>query len=324
MNRGWLGTLVSLVLMWGGSGAVVHADTYPSKPIHLVVGYAAGGSTDVIARIVGQQLSEALGQPVVIENRPGASGSIASAQVVRSAPDGHTIFMSTIANTINTSLYPKLPFDFAKDFAPISLIATVPNVLAVNPEVPAANLKEFIALARSKPGQIIFASSGAGSSIHLSGELFNMVAQVRLVHVPYKGSAPAVVDLISGQVQSMFDNLSSSLPHIKAGKLRALAVTGAHRSTAAPDIPTMAEAGLPGCEVTSWFALVAPAKTPKAIITRLNEAVRKILVAPSVNARLAELGADVTPSTPEELAELIASETTKWAGVIKASGASID
>lgn len=324
MSRCWLGRLVLLVLVWGGSAAMVQADPFPSKPIHLVVGYAAGGSTDVVARIVGQQLSEVLGQPVVIENRPGAGGSIASAQVARSAPDGHTIFMSTIANTINTSLYPKLPFDFATDLAPISLVATVPNVLVVNPQVPAANLKEFIALAKSKPGQINFASSGAGSSIHLSGELFNMVAQVQLVHVPYKGSAPAVVDLISGQVQSMFDNLSSSLPYIKAGKLRALAVTSAHRSAAAPDIPTMAEAGLPGCEVTSWFALVAPAKTPQAIVARLNAELGRILAEPRVKARLAELGADAAPSTPEELAELIASETKKWAGVIKASGASIE
>ncbi|WP_407180691.1 tripartite tricarboxylate transporter substrate binding protein [Bradyrhizobium sp. STM 3562] len=324
MGLRWLAAMVVSILMWGASGPISLAETYPSKPIHLVVGYAAGGSTDLVARLVGQQLSEALGQPVVIENRPGAGGSIASEQVVRSAPDGHTLFMSTIANTINTTLYPKLPFNFASDLAPISLIATVPNVLVVNPAVPATNLKEFIALAKSKPGQINFASSGAGSSVHLSGELFNLVAQVKLVHVPYKGSAPALVDLISGQVQSMFDNLSSSLPYIKSGKLRALAVTSAHRSAAAPDIPTMAEAGLPDCEVTSWFALVAPAKTPKEIVTRLNEEVRKILDRPAVKARLAELGADVAPSTPEALAALIASETEKWAGVIKASGASVE
>ncbi|OAE99881.1 hypothetical protein AYJ54_31810 [Bradyrhizobium centrolobii] len=324
MSRNWLGALVASFVVWGMSSPAAQADSYPSKPIHLVVGYAAGGSTDLVARVVGQRLAEALGQPVVIDNRPGAGGTIASDQVARSAPDGHTIFMSTIANTINTSLYPKLPFDFAADFAPISLVATVPNVLVVNPDLPATNLKEFIALAKSKPGQLNFASSGTGSSIHLSGELFNMVAQVQLVHVPYKGSAPAVVDLISGQVQSMFDNLSSSLPYIKAGKLRALAVTSAQRSAAAPDIPTMAEAGLPGCEVTSWFALVAPAKTPKAIIVRLNEEVRRILGEPAVKTRLSELGADVAPSTPEELAALIASETAKWASVIKASGASIE
>ncbi|MEW6639825.1 MAG: tripartite tricarboxylate transporter substrate binding protein [Pseudomonadota bacterium] len=324
MGQGWLGAVVASVLVWGASGAASQAETYPAKPVRLVVGYAAGGSTDLVARIVGQRLSEALGQPVVIDNRPGAGGTIASDQVARSTADGHTIFMSTIANSINTTLYPKLPFNFATDFTPISLIATVPNVLVVNPAVPATNVKEFIALAKSKPGQINFASSGAGSSIHLNGEFFNMVAQVQLVHVPYKGSAPAIVDLISGQVQSMFDNLSSSLPYIKAGKLRALAVTSAQRSPAAPDIPTMAEAGLPGCEVTSWFALVAPAKTPKAIVARLNEEVSKILEQPAVKARFAELGVEAAPSTPEALAALIGSETAKWAGVIKASGASIE
>jgi tripartite-type tricarboxylate transporter receptor subunit TctC len=324
MCKNWLGALAACALMMNGLALTARADTYPSKPIQLVVGYAAGGSTDVIARIVGQHLSEALGQPVVIENRSGGGGTIAAAQVARSTPDGHTIFMSTIANTINTSLHSKLPFDFATDFAPISLVATVPNVLVLNPAVPATTLKDFIALAKSKPGEINFASSGAGSSIHLSGELFNTLAQVRLVHVPYKGSALAVTDLMSGQVQSMFDNLSSSLPHIKAGKLRPLAVTSARRSVAAPDIPTMAEAGLPEFEVTSWFALVAPAKTPKAIVARLNNEVRRILEQPGVKARLAELGADVAPSTPEALAELITSETAKWAGVVNAIGAKID
>lgn len=324
MCKNWLGALAACALMMNGLALTARADTYPSKPIQLVVGYAAGGSTDVIARIVGQHLSEALRQPVVIENRSGGGGTIAAAQVARSAPDGHTIFMSTIANTINTSLHSKLPFDFATDFAPISLVATVPNVLVLNPAVPATTLKDFIALAKSKPGEINFASSGAGSSIHLSGELFNTLAQVRLVHVPYKGSALAVTDLMSGQVQSMFDNLSSSLPHIKAGKLRPLAVTSARRSVAAPDIPTMAEAGLPEFEVTSWFALVAPAKTPKAIVARLNNEVRRILEQPGVKARLAELGADVAPSTPEALAELITSETAKWAGVVNAIGAKID
>jgi tripartite-type tricarboxylate transporter receptor subunit TctC len=261
---------------------------------------------------------------VVIENRPGAGATIASAQVARAEPDGHTIFMSTIANTINTSLHSKLPFNFATDFAPISLVATVPNVMVINPDVPATTVKDFIGLAKSKPGQISFASSGTGSSVHLSGELFNMLAQAKTVHVPYKGSAPAVSDLIGGQVQVMFDNLSSSLPHVKAGKLRALAVTSARRSTAAPDIPTMAEAGLPDFEVTSWFALVAPAKTPQAIIARLNSEVRKILDRPEIRARLAALGADAAPSTPDALAGLIASETAKWAKVVKASGTKID
>ncbi len=300
------------------------ADAYPTKPIRLYVGYAAGGSTDVIARLVGQELSQALGQPVVIDNRPGAGATIASDIVAKSAPDGYTIFMGTIANTINTTLYRKLPFDFERDFAPISMVASVPNVLVVNPGVPARNVQEFIALAKAKPGEINFASSGSGSSIHLTGELFNLVARVQLVHVPYKGSAPAVADLIGGQVQSMFDNLSSSLPYIQAGKLRALAVTGATRSPAAPDIPTMAEAGVPDCEVMSWFALLAPAKTPDEIVARLNAETVKILARPDVKQRLAALGADAASSTPEALAAFIKSETAKWAKVVKASGASVE
>ncbi|QTL04087.1 tripartite tricarboxylate transporter substrate binding protein [Aquabacter sp. L1I39] len=300
------------------------ADAYPSRPIHLVVGYAAGGSTDQIARIVGQKLSEELGQPVVIDNKPGAGATIASDFVAKSAPDGYTLFMSTIANTINTTLYRRLPFDFERDFAPVSLVATVPNVLVVNPSVPATTVQEFIALAKKNPEKIYFASSGSGSSIHLSGELFNMVAGVKLTHVPYKGSAPAVVDLMSGQVQAMFDNLSSSLPYIKAGKLRALAVTSATRSPAAPDIPTMAEAGLPDCEVLSWFALVAPAKTPQPIIDKLNAAVVKLLADPSTKQQFDNIGADPASSTPAALAKLISSETAKWAKVVKTSGAEVN
>ncbi len=300
------------------------AQAYPAKPIHLVVGYAAGGSTDSVARLLGQKLAEELGQPVIVENKPGAGATIASDYVAKAAPDGYTLFMSTIANTINTTLYKRLSFDFERDFAPVSLVATVPNVLVVNPEVPAKTVKEFIALAKSKPGGINFGSSGSGSSVHLSGELFNMVAGVKLTHVPYKGSAPAAVDLMSGQIQAMFDNLSTALPFIKAGKLRALAVTSAERSPAAPDIPTMAEAGLPECEVLSWFALVAPAKTPKDIVDRLNAATVKALADPAVKQQFAALGADPVSSTPAVLADLIKSETAKWAKVVKASGASVN
>lgn len=300
------------------------AQTYPSKPIRLVVGYAAGGSTDQIARILGQRLSEELGQPVIVDNKPGAGATIASEFVAKSAPDGYTLFMSTIANTINTTLYKRLSFDFERDFAPVSLVATVPNVLVVNPNVPAKTVKEFIALVKSKPGELYFGSSGSGSSVHLSGELFNMVAGTKLTHVPYKGSAPATVDLMSGQIQAMFDNLSTSLPYIKSGKLRAIAVTSAQRSPAAPDIPTMAEAGLPDCEVLSWFALVAPAKTPQPIIDRLNAATVKVLNEPAAKQQIATLGADPVSSAPTELATFIASETAKWAKVVQASGATVE
>jgi len=300
------------------------AQAYPTKPIHLVVGYAAGGSTDSVARLLGQKLSEILGQPVVVENKPGAGATIASESVAKAAPDGYTLFMSTIANTINTTLYKRLAFDFERDFAPVSLVATVPNVLVVNPQVPATTVKEFIALAKSKPGELYFGSSGSGSSVHLSGELFNMVAGVKLTHVPYKGSAPAAVDLMSGQIQAMFDNLSTALPYIKAGRLRALAVTSAERSPAAPDIPTMAEAGLPDCEVLSWFALVAPAKTPKDILDRLNAATVKALADPAVKQQFEALGADPVSSPPGALAAFITTETAKWAKVVKASGATVD
>lgn len=318
-----LGAAALLAAPFAGSQSA-QADTFPSRPLRLVVGYAAGGSTDQIARIVGQKLSEELGQPVVIDNKPGAGATIASDFVAKSAPDGYTLFMSTIANTINTTLYRRLPFDFERDFAPVSLVATVPNVLVVNPSVAANTVQEFIALAKKNPEKLYFASSGSGSSIHLSGELFNMVAGVKLTHVPYKGSAPAVVDLMSGQVQAMFDNLSSSLPYIKAGKLRALAVTSATRSPAAPDIPTMAEAGLPDCEVLSWFALVAPAKTPQPIIDKLNAAVVKLLADPSTKQQFDNIGADPASSTPAALAALISSETAKWAKVVKTSGAEVN
>jgi len=315
----FLRALALLAFAWGAAlpSSFAGAEPYPSRPIRLVVGYAAGGATDVMARLMAQKLSEALGQPVIVENRPGAAGSIAAEVVATSAPDGHTIFMSTIANTINPSLYPNLPFDFARDFAPVSLVAAVPNVLVVNPSLNVKDLKEFIALAKSQPGKINFASSGIGSSIHVSGELFKTMAAVDMVHVPYKGSAPAVMGLIGGQVQAMFDNMPSSLPHIKAGALRALAVTGPSRSPAAPDIPTMAEAGLPGYEITSWFGLVVPAKTPPEIVARLNAETVRILKQPDVTESLAALGAEAIPGTPDAFAAVIKSETERWASVLK-------
>ncbi len=325
MRRLRIAALAAALVAWTGlCGPLSAAETYPAKPIRLLVGYAAGGSTDVVARIVGQRLSQELGQPIIIDNRPGAGATLASQMAANANPDGYTLFMATIANTINTSLYKSLSFDFERDFAPITLVATVPNVLVVNPSVPAPDLARFIALVKSKPNDFAFASSGNGSSIHLSGELFNQVAGTRLVHVPYKGSAPAIVDLLGGQVQSMFDNLSSSLPYIKAGKLRALAVTSAKRSPSAPDIPTMAEAGLSGCEVDSWFALVAPAKTPPDIVARLNAATVKVLSLPEIKTQLDAIGVEPAPGTADGLAAFIQAETVKWRAVVTASGAKID
>jgi tripartite-type tricarboxylate transporter receptor subunit TctC len=304
---------------------VAHAQPYPSQPIKMIVPFTAGGTTDILARTIGQKLSESLHQPVIVENRPGAGGNIGADAVAKAKPDGYTILMGTIGTqAINTSLYSKMPYDSARDFAPVTLVAIVPNVLMVHPSVPAKNVKELIALAKAKPGQLNFASSSTGGSPHLSGEMFKQMTGVDIVHVPYKGSAPAITDLLGGQVTLMFDNLPSGLPQVKAGKLRALGVTSARRSPAAPDIPTIAESGVPGYEVDSWFGILAPAGTPAEIVNKLNAEIVRILKLPDVNERLAEQGAQPVGDTPQHFAEHIRKETAKWAKVVKASGAKAD
>jgi tripartite-type tricarboxylate transporter receptor subunit TctC len=301
------------------------AQTYPSKPIRMVVPFTPGGTTDILARTVGQKMGEAWGQPVVVDNRPGAGGNIGSELVAKSAPDGYTLLMGTIStHAINASLYKRLPFDPTRDFAPVSRVGTLPNILIVHPSVPVKSVKELIELAKSKPGDLNFASSGVGTSLHLSGELFNSMAGVKLVHVPYKGSSPALADLLGGQVKIMFDNLPSALPHVKAGKLKPLAVTGAKRAGVLPEVPTVIGSGLPGFEVTSWFAVFAPAKTAKDIITKLNGEIVKILNSADVKEKLTQLGVDAAPTTPEELAAFAKAETEKWGKVVKATGASAD
>ena len=301
------------------------AQTYPSKPIRLVVPFPAAGTTDILAREVGQRLTVVFGQSVIIDNRPGAAGNIGSDIVAKSAPDGYTLLMCTVSShAINPGLYSKLPYDHIKDFAPVVLVARVPNVLEVTPSLPVNTVADLIKLAKEKPGQINFASSGSGTSIHLSGELFKTMAGVDMVHVPYKGSAPALVDLVGGQVQVMFDNLPSSLQQIKAGKLRAVAVTSAQRAPALPDVPTIAESGLPGFEATSWFGVLAPAGTPPEIITRLNTEIDKWLQTPEAKEKLLAQGAAAAGGSPEDFAIYIRSETDKWAKVIKASGAKVD
>lgn len=303
----------------------VSAQPYPNKPIRLVVPFPAAGTTDILAREVGQRLTEAFGQPVVIDNRPGAAGNIGSDIVAKSAPDGYTLLMCTVSShAINPGLYSKLPYDHIKDFAPVILVARVPNVLEVNPGVPVYTVSDLIKLAKEKPGQINFASSGSGTSIHLSGELFKTMTGVDMVHVPYKGSAPALADMIGGQVQVMFDNLPSSLQQIKAGKLRAIAVTSSERAVALPNIPTIAESGVPGFEATSWFGVLAPAGTPPAIINRLNAEIDKWLQSPEGKEKLLAQGASAAGGTPEQFAAYIRSETDKWAKVIKTSGAKVD
>jgi tripartite-type tricarboxylate transporter receptor subunit TctC len=301
------------------------AQGYPNRPIRLVVPFPAAGTTDILARAVAQKLTEALGQAVVVDNRPGAAGNIGSDLVAKSAPDGYTLLMGTVGtHAINPSLYSNMPYDHVKDFVPVVLVAGVPNVLVVNPELPVNSVADLIKLAKAKPGTINFASSGSGTSIHLSGELFKTMAGVDMMHVPYKGSSPALTDLIGGQVQIMFDNLPSSLAQIKAGKLRAVAVTSLKRAPALPDVPTISESGLPGFEASSWFGVLAPAGTPAPIVARINGEVNKWLQSADARERLLGQGAEAAGGTPEQFASYIRVETEKWAKVVKASGAKVD
>ena len=298
---------------------------YPSKPIRLVVPFPAGGTTDILARAVAQKLTESTGQPVVVDNRPGAGGNIGAELVARSAPDGYTLLMGTVGtHAINPSLYVKMPYDHVRDFAPVILVAGVPNVLVVNPALPVNSVQELIAYGRANPGKLNFASSGSGTSIHLSGELFKTMAGVQMTHVPYKGSSPALQDLVGGQVQLMFDNLPSSLALIKAGKLKALAVTSTQRSGVLPDVPTVAEAGLPGFEASSWFGVLAPAGTPKDAIAKLYGEIARWLATSEAKEKLAGQGAIAAGLSPDDFARYITAETAKWQKVVKESGAKVD
>ncbi|MDQ6619355.1 MAG: tripartite tricarboxylate transporter substrate binding protein [Pseudomonadota bacterium] len=321
-SRSRRAALIAFALITVAPVALAQGQSYPTKPIRLVVPFPPGGATDILARAVAQRWTETLGQSVVVDNRPGAGGNIGSDLVAKAAPDGYTLVMGTVGtHAINPSLYARMPYDHVKDFAPVILVAGVPNVMEVNPSVPARTVAEFIAYAKANPDKINFASSGSGTSIHLAGELFKVMTGVQMTHVPYKGSAPALTDLMGGQVQVMFDNLPPSLPHIKAGKLRALAVTSSTRSPALPDVPTVAEAGVPGYEASSWFGVLAPAGTPPAVIARLNGEVAKWLATPEAKERMASLGANAVGGSPEDFAAHIRAETAKWAKVVKESGA---
>lgn len=295
------------------------AKPYPERPVTLVVGYAAGGATDIVARLVAKALTDQLGQTIVVENKTGANSNIGAEIVSRAAPDGYTLYVGSIANTINRTLYSKLNYDFIKDFKPIGLLATIPNILVVNPKLPVKTVPEYLAYAKANPGKLTCASSGSGSSIHLSCELFKMQTGTDILHVPYRGSGPAVADLLGGQVDSMFDNLPSSLPHVQAGKLRAIGVTSPQRLPAVPDVPTLAESGLPGFDVESWFGLMAPAGTPQPVIERLNQALNKALADPALVASYKQSGfyAPQPPNTPDTFARKIASEIDKWGAVVK-------
>ena len=320
----WI-ALLFVAVFWSIASRNTHAETYPTKSIKIVVPFPAAGAPDILVRVIASKLTNALKQQVIVDNRPGAGGNIGADLVAKSVPDGYTLVMGTVAtHSINQTLYKKLPFDPIKDFAPIILVATAPNVLVVNPKLPIKTVKDLIALAKSKPGEISFASGGNGTSHHIGGSLFQKLTAVQMTHVPYKGSGAALPDLIGGQVDMMFDNLPSSMPHIKSGALRAIATTGAARSAVLPNLPTVAEAGVPGFEMTVWYGLLAPAKTPQAIIDRLNLEITKILRMPDIKARFIAQGAEPTPGTPQQLGAFIKEKTAQWAPIVKASGATID
>ncbi len=297
------------------------ADNYPDRPIRLVVGYAAGGATDVIARLVSDKMGRELGQTMVVENRTGANSNVGAQTVAKAAPDGYTLYMYTIANTINNTLYNEMGYDAGKDFAPVGLIAKIPNILVVNPKVPVNSVAEYVEFTRNSKDGITFASSGSGSSIHMSGEMFKMTTGLNMLHVPYRGSAPAVTDLIGGQVQSMFDNAPSAMPHIQSGSLRPLAVTSPKRFEQLPDVPTMIEAGYPDFVVQSWFGIAAPAGTPEPAISKLNAALNKALADSEVQQRLSDMMATPAPGTPQDMHSFLTQEIENWGAVVKASGA---
>ena len=321
-----LTAIVALALCgWTASAfAQSGSASFPDKPIKIVVTFTTGGAPDILARLIGERLTAAWGQPVIVDNKPGAGGNLGADFVAKAPPDGYTIVVGTVGtHSINGALYSKMPYDMVKDFAPITLLATTPNMLVVNNDVPAKNLKDFIALGK-KDGKMTFASSGSGTSIHVAGELFKTMTGIDMVHVPYKGRATAIPDVLGGRVTMMFDNMPSSLSLVREGKLRALGVTSSTRSPAAPDIPTIAESGLPGFDAVSWFALFAPANTPKPIIEKLQAEVRKILKTPDISKRLADNGLEPVGGSPDELAAYQKSEITKWAKVVKDSGAKVD
>jgi len=304
--------------------AVVHAQSYPSRAIRVVVPYVPGGGVDFVGRAVATKLADALGNPVVVENRPGGGTNIGSEVVARAAPDGYTLLVGGVPNTANMALYQKLPYDVVKDFAPVILIDTAPNILAIHPSVPAKSVKELIALAKVRRGALTYASAGIGSSNHLSGELFRVLAGIEIVHIPYKGGGAAVVDLIAGQVSMYFGTTPSTLPFVKSGKLRALGVTTAKRTVAAPDLPTIAEAGLPGFEQSAWHGLLAPTGTPEPVIAKLNAEVNKLLRSADIVERFAVQGIDVIGGSPAEFAAFIRQDVAKYAKLVKTAGIKID
>lgn len=323
-RRDFLGATAAGLVVAGTGGATSAQSAYPAKPIRLIVPYPPGGSTDIAARVVGEQISQSLGQRFVVDNRPGAGGNIGMQLAATSDPDGYTVVVGTTAHAINMTLFKDLSYDTVKDFEPIALLTEVPLMLVVNPSVKAQTVAELIALAKREPGSLDVASSGNGQSTHLAAELFNAMAGVKMTHIPYKGSAPAITDVVAGHVQLMFDTVMSALPHVQAGKLRALAVTSAKRAPVVPDVPTIAEAALPGYEAIAWNGLFAPKGTPRTIIDQLNAETVEAVRSDSVIKQFASMGATARPTTPDEFASYVRNEVIKWAKVVNESGAKIE
>ena len=328
------GRMMNLVLRWFCFSIVLAslavagnalAQAYPSKPVRMIVPFAAGGTGDVLGRLLASKMSEGLGQPVVVEFKPGAGTTLGTDFVAKAPSDGYTIlFSASTTMSINASLYSKLPYDTLKDLAPVSMLASIPNMLVANHALPANTVQELIALAKASPGKLNFASPGSGTTPHLAGELFNTAAGIKMVHVPYKGAGPAIIDVLGGHVPMLFDNIPSVQPQVNSGKMKAIAVTSAKRSSAMPGVPTFAEAGMTGFEANSWWAILAPAGTPKEIIARLNAEVGRALSDAGLRERFLGLGADPAPGTPEECGAHIKAEVGKWAAIVKASGARVD
>jgi len=312
---------VSVAAIITGIAAIsAFAQDYPSKPVRIVVPFAPGGGTDLSARVIAQKLSESLGANFVVDNRPGAAGIVGTEMIAKSKPDGYALLVVSSSHAINPAMYPKLPYDTARDFVPISLLLSGPSLVVAHPSLPAKNARELIALAKAKPGTLTFASAGHGTPPHMAGELFRALAGIDLVHIPYKGNGPAYTDLMAGQVSLMFPNIATSLPYVRSGRMRALGVGSKTRSAIAPEIPTINESGLPGYEMSSWFGLLAPAGTPVAIVARLQQEIARIFKHPDVREKLLAQGVEPVGGTPQEFTAFLHNETTQWAKVIKSSG----
>jgi len=315
----------ALLLVAQLAAGMCAAQTYPARPMRIVVPFPAGGIADLFARVIGQKFNEAWGQPVVVDNRPGAGGNIGAEVVARAAPDGYTLVMGSIGtHSVNVSLFSKLAYDPIRDFAPVVLVMEAEGLLVLHPSVPVKSVKELIALAKARPGQVAYASAGHGTAGHLAGELFKSMARVDMVHVPYKGNVPAITDLIAGQTSLLFATMPTVLPQVQAGRLRALAVTSSARSPAAPELPTIAEAALPGYSITNWIGLFAPSGTPRDVVGKLNGETVRIMQAPEIQKRLTLEGAKFTPGTPDEFTAFVKSEIAKWAKVVKEAGIRVD